>query len=84
MKLYGRVNYIATHSLDRDETLAPRSDNFTPRERSPRCLCLLGPRFGLDAVEKKKLYFICRESNPRLSIQLLALVLYPLSYCLSL
>jgi hypothetical protein len=63
MKTYwwngGTAPTILTPALDGCEWLASRFGYFTPRERSPhhRTRCMggwVGPRGGLDAVEKRK------------------------------
>jgi hypothetical protein len=64
--------YSSTHSLtsalDGGEWSASRPDRFTPRERSPGTHWIggwVGPRTVLDAVVKRKIPSLRRESNSR-------------------
>jgi hypothetical protein len=75
MKAYGEWRYSSTHSftsvLDGGEWSESRPGRFTPRERDPGTHWLegcLGPRAVLDAVVKRKIHSLRRESNPRTPI----------------
>jgi hypothetical protein len=69
-----------TSALDGGEWLASRVCRFTPEERAPGTHWIggcVGPRVGLDAVEKRKILH-CRESNPGCSSR--SPLLYRLNY----
>lgn len=54
-------------ALDRGELLASRPARFTPREKAPGNRGMggrVGPKDGLDAVEKRKITLPYKESNP--------------------
>jgi hypothetical protein len=66
----GGVEYSSTHSLtstlDGGERSASRTDRFTSRARAPSIHWVrgwIGPRTGLDAVVKRKIPSLRRESN---------------------
>jgi hypothetical protein len=71
MKTYKRVE-VQLHAflisaLDGGKWSATRSDRFTAGERTPGTHWIggwVGPRAGLEAVEKRKNLSPCRESNP--------------------
>jgi hypothetical protein len=74
MKTCGRSGVLAptflTWALDGSERSASRSCRFNPGERAPGTHWLggwVGPRFDLDAAEKRK-NLHCRDSNPGLSV----------------
>jgi hypothetical protein len=57
-----------TSALDRDEWSVSLPGRFTPRERASGTHEIggwVGPRAGVDAVVKKKIPSIFRDSNPR-------------------
>jgi hypothetical protein len=67
----GEWKYSSTHSLtstlDGGERSVSRPGRFTPRERAPGTHWIgswLGPRAVLDAVVKRKIPSLRRESNP--------------------
>jgi hypothetical protein len=71
----GEWRYSSTHSLTSvlggGEWSASRPGRFTPRERAPSTLWIegwVGPRAVLEAVVKKKVSSLRRESNPRIPI----------------
>jgi hypothetical protein len=74
-KAYGRME-IQFHTflitaLDGSEWLASWRGYLTARERALSMHCigdLMGPRGGLDAVEKRKISCPCLESNPDSSV----------------
>jgi hypothetical protein len=76
MKAYwGEWMYSSAHSLtsalDGGEWSASRPGRFTPRETAPgthRIGGWVGPRAVLDAVVKRKIPSLRRESNPRTPI----------------
>jgi hypothetical protein len=77
-----RYSYtILTSVLDGSELSASRHDRFTPGGRAPGIHCIggwVGPRAGLDNVEKRKMSYPCWESNcPRPAC---SLSLYRLSF----
>jgi hypothetical protein len=56
-----------TSALDAGEWSASRPGRFIPGERAPSTHWItgwMGPRAGLDAVEKKGISFSCQKSNP--------------------
>jgi hypothetical protein len=66
----GTAPPFLTSPLDESEWSAARSCRFTPRERahgSHRIEDSVRPRAGLDAVEKMKISYSGRESNPNFS-----------------
>jgi hypothetical protein len=70
-----------TSALDGSEWLASSTGRFTPRERASGTHWIegwVGPRAGLDAVEKRKISRPSRESNPGRSTR--SPLLYRLSY----
>jgi hypothetical protein len=71
----GEWRYSSTHSLisalDGGEWSASLAGRFTPRERAPVTYWIggwVGPRNVLDAVVKRKIPSLRRESNPRTPI----------------
>jgi hypothetical protein len=72
MKAYcGSVNtaplILLTSAIDGGEWSASRPGRFTLRERVPGTHWIggcVGPRAGLDAVVKRKIHSLRRESNP--------------------
>jgi hypothetical protein len=71
----GEWRYSSTHSLtsalDGGEWSASGPGHFTSRERAPGTHWIggwVGPRAFLDAVVKRKISSLCRESNPRAPI----------------
>jgi hypothetical protein len=71
MKTYGGSEVIAqrflTSTLAGDELSASRPGRFTTGERAPGSHWLggsVGPRACLEAVEKRKISCLFRESNP--------------------
>jgi hypothetical protein len=73
--ILGKWRYISTHSLtsalDGGEWSASRPGRFTPKERTPGTHWKggwVGPRAVLDAVVKRKILSLRRESNPRTPI----------------
>jgi hypothetical protein len=71
----GEWMYSSTHSLtsapDGGEWSASHTSRFTPRDRAPGTHWIggwLGPRAVLDAVVKRKIPNLRRESNPRTPI----------------
>jgi hypothetical protein len=74
-----------TSALDGGDQSASRRGRFTPRKRGPGIHWIgawVGPCASLDAVEKRKISFLCRESNPGRSVR--SPSLYRLSYPASL
>jgi hypothetical protein len=62
----GTAPPFLTPVLDGGEQSASRPGRFTPEEIVPGTRCIgdwVGPRAGLDSVEKRKI-FPCQESNP--------------------
>jgi hypothetical protein len=58
-------------ALDGGEWSASLSCRFTPREAAPGTRCIggwLGPRAGLDIMEKRQISCPYRESNPDFSV----------------
>jgi hypothetical protein len=56
-----------TSALDGGEWSASRPGRFTPRERASSTHWIggwVGPRAGLDAVVKRKILSLCRDSKP--------------------
>jgi hypothetical protein len=79
MPWHGIAAPFLTSALDGGEWLASRPGRFTPGERAPNKHWTggwVGPRVGLDAVEKRKIYH-CLESNPGPSSPLLYRLSYP-------
>jgi hypothetical protein len=75
MKAYWGVEVYLHSFFDIDtrgsEWAASRPGRFTSRERAPGTHCVgswVGPRDVLDAVVKKKIPSLLRESNPRTPI----------------
>jgi hypothetical protein len=71
----GEWSYSSTQSLtsalDGGEWSAARPDRFSSRERAPGTYWIrswVGPRAGLDAVVKRKIPSLRRESKPTTSI----------------
>jgi hypothetical protein len=65
-----QIHSYLTSALDGGEWLASRPGHFTPREKGPGIRWMggwVGPRAGLDAVVRKKIPNLCRDSNPRSS-----------------
>jgi hypothetical protein len=63
--------HSSTSALDGGEWSASRPGRFTPRERAPVTHWIgvwVGPRAVLDAVVKRKIPSLRRESNPRTPI----------------
>jgi hypothetical protein len=67
----GEWRYSSMHSLtsalDGGEWSASRPGRFPPRDRAPGTHWIggwVGPRAGLDAVSKRNVPTLCRESNP--------------------
>jgi hypothetical protein len=70
--ILGEWRYSSTHSLtsalDEYEWSTSRAGRFTPRVRAPGTHWIggwVGPRAVLDAVVKRKIPSLRRESNPR-------------------
>jgi hypothetical protein len=59
MKTYGGVEVLDS-ALDGGEWSASRPDRFTSRERDPYTNWT---RAGLDAVQERKIFCLCQESN---------------------
>jgi hypothetical protein len=67
----GRAPRIPDLALERNEWSVLRPSRFAPRERDSGTHwigCWVGPRAGLDAVEKRKIPSPRQESNPRTPI----------------
>jgi hypothetical protein len=65
---------FSTLALDGGEWSASRSSRFNPGKEPPNSHWIggwVGPKAGLDAVVKRKIFRPCRDSNPPI-IQLLA------------
>jgi hypothetical protein len=63
--------YSLTSALDGGEWSDSRPGRFTPMERAPRTHWIegwMGPRASIDAVVKRKIPSLHRESNPRTPI----------------
>jgi hypothetical protein len=76
----GTAPPYVTSALDGGGWSAWRPGSFTPGEKAPGNHCIggwMGPRFGLDAVDKRKILY-WRESNPGRSAR--SPSLYRLSY----
>jgi hypothetical protein len=84
MKMYGRVHAFLTSALDGGEWSASRPCCFTPGKTAPGTHCIggwVGPKAGLDVMEKSKISCTYRESNADSSVvQTVAQSLYRLSY----
>jgi hypothetical protein len=82
MENYGKVTpYFLNLALVRGEWSASRLRRFNPAEYTPGThwkVDCVGPRAGMDAVEKRKLFCPSCESNPDLPFR--SLSLYRLSY----
>jgi hypothetical protein len=89
MEEWSVTPHFLTLALGGREWSASRLGRFTARESAPNTHWIgswVGPRAGLDDVEKIKISFPCQESNFGLPArnQLLYQLSYPGSYSLSL
>jgi hypothetical protein len=85
MKTYGGVEYSSTIlnlGIDGGELSASRSSFFTPREIAPgthRIGGWVGPRAGLDAMEKRKIFHLPGTEPCPFSRQPIAILTEPAS-----
>jgi hypothetical protein len=65
-----QLHIFLTLTVDGGEWSASRPGRFTPREKPPGIHWVggwVGPRASFDAVVKRKIPSLCRDSNPRSS-----------------
>jgi hypothetical protein len=66
-KYHTMKRYALTSALSGGKWLASRFGRFTPRKSSPGIIWIggcVGPRAGLVEVAKRKIPYLCWESNP--------------------